>query len=237
MLLLLLFNEHLHRGTDPLQAPLVWQSSAAGPFSRYPHEHLNTALPQADVFNSVKVRWGSSRKSDGHCTGLHTGGGDDQFPISHFGERVTHNINETLYVLFNDGSAPGDSFWMRDAHFWRANDPVYSYLMPNRLRLGHLQWYSQLDRNIWHVDPISDLRAAVLGVLWAPLAESTLTLGRMDDGNVMNEILCYLYEGMQRQSTQNNRTPSVNAHKYTLWNLIKIFAFMSGKQNRARATQ
>lgn len=61
----------------------------AGPLKRYPHEHLNTALPQADVFNSVRVRCGSSKKSDGHCTGLHVGAGDDQLPIN-FDQRETH---------------------------------------------------------------------------------------------------------------------------------------------------
>lgn len=77
----LVVNKPRHRGTGPFHVPLGSHSTLDGPFNRYPHEHLNTARPYADVFSSVKLKCGSSKNSEGHWMGLHAGGGDDQFPV------------------------------------------------------------------------------------------------------------------------------------------------------------
>lgn len=55
-----------HLGTGPLQTPLGSHSKPGGPLNLYPQEHLKTARPHADVFNSVKLKWGSSKNSGGH---------------------------------------------------------------------------------------------------------------------------------------------------------------------------
>lgn len=72
----MVWNNVLHVINDSFYTKL------AGPLKRWPHEHLKTAFPQADVFNSVKVKCGSSKYNDGHWTGLQFGGGDDQLPIN-----------------------------------------------------------------------------------------------------------------------------------------------------------
>lgn len=89
----------LHRGTGPLHTPFGSHSSPGGPLKRYPHEHLNTARPQADVFNSVKLRCGSSKKSGGHWTGWQLGGGDDQFPVNVFNFKWKGNLRFVVSPL------------------------------------------------------------------------------------------------------------------------------------------
>lgn len=70
-----------HLGIGPDQWPLAKHSRFGGPLKRYPQEHENTARPHALVFNSIKLKCGSSRKSGGHWIGMHVGAGDDQFPV------------------------------------------------------------------------------------------------------------------------------------------------------------
>lgn len=83
----------LHLGTVPLHTPDGSHSKPGGPVSLKPHWHLNTARPQADVFNSTKLRCGSSKIKRGHWTAWHVGGGDDQLPEA---KHVAFTIPSTL---------------------------------------------------------------------------------------------------------------------------------------------
>lgn len=92
-----------HLGTAPLHEPLDSHSKLGGPLKRYPHEHLKTALPHADVFSSVKLKCGSSKYNDGHWTGLHVGGGDDQLPAINaiqFNEKNSFQMCILAYLFF-----------------------------------------------------------------------------------------------------------------------------------------
>lgn len=73
-------NSPRHLGIGPDQCPLAKHSRFGGPLKRYPHEHENTARPQALVFNSIKLKCGSSKKSGGHWIGIQVGAGEDQLP-------------------------------------------------------------------------------------------------------------------------------------------------------------
>lgn len=107
---------------------------------------MNTALPHADVFNSVSVKCGSSKNSDGHCTGLQDGAGDDQLPAVWMSEMIDIDHHLAFHVK-----------------------QTRSYQMPSMLNLKCHQWKIQPDTNIQRVDPTLYLQAEVVAVeqVWA----------------------------------------------------------------------